>query len=229
MLRAKPVFLLFIVVSSSASADELGDAAVAGAALTHFDRGLDALEHGRSREAILELRRTWLLRRRPMVLLELASAYERAGERELAAKTYENYQRTARLAPWEQQSIGRRITVLRQAAEEEANVDDEPSQAPVPYAHQPPESAAPDRTLSLRVQAPVNANVKLYLAYRSGVATRFTSLEMKRHGIYKVASIPASAVSGRTLQYFIEARQVVTGQVVYRAGDRGNPNLVFIE
>lgn len=230
MPRASSVVLLLVLVASSSRAQESGDATVASAALSHFSRGLDALDQGRHRDAILELRRAWLLRRRPMVLLELARAYERAGERELAAATYERYQQASRLAPWEQQSIGQRISTLREAGEaEEATGDDEPTQASVPYAHQPLDSAAPDRPIEVRVQAPVNAKVRIYLAYRSDVEPRYASLEMRRHRIYKVATIPAGAVHGRTLQYFIEARQPVTGQVVYRSGSRGNPNLVFIE
>jgi hypothetical protein len=78
------------------------------------------------------------------------------------------------------------------------------------------------------VQTPVMKGVKVFLYYRAPGQADFTSVLMKRRGPEKVGRIPASEMSGKSVQYYIEAKDP-TGTVVKSSGSPSDPNIVLID
>ena len=97
------------------------------------------------------------------------------------------------------------------------------------WAHEPIDSAAAGAPIDVAIQSPVSRDVKVLLNYRAAWESDFTTVEMKRHAGDKVGQIPADAVRGRSIQYYIEARNIATGAVVYAAGTQIDPNIIFLE
>src|SRR5205085_156714 len=56
----------------------------------------------------------------------------------------------------------------------------------------------------------------------------FKPILMKRRGPQLVGRIPAKAVSGSALQYYVEARNSA-GSVVHAAGSESEPNIIIID
>jgi hypothetical protein len=75
---------------------------------------------------------------------------------------------------------------------------------------------------------PVMKGVKVYLYYRDAGSADFSSVVMKRHGTEKVGRIPASAMGGKSIQYYIEAKDD-KGNVINKSGSQAEPNVVMID
>jgi hypothetical protein len=99
---------------------------------------------------------------------------------------------------------------------------------PTEWAHTPIDSAPPAQPVDVRVQMPVMKGVKVYLYYRAPGQAEFASVLMKRRGAEKVGRIPASEMNGKSVQYYIEAKDP-TGNVVKNSGSPSDPNIVMID
>ena len=106
-------------------------------------------------------------------------------------------------------------------------------EAPAPPAttewkHVAVDAAPPDQPLDVRVQMPVQKGVKVYVYYRSAGQADFAQVLMRRHGGEKVGRIPADAMSGKSLQYYVEGKDD-KGNVVKSFGSPSDPNIVRID
>ena len=80
----------------------------------------------------------------------------------------------------------------------------------------------------MRVSTPVMKGVKVYVYYRGAGEESFKPVLMKRRGTEKVGRIPAEAVQGKAIQYYVEARDPA-GTVVKNSGSQSNPNIVMVD
>ena len=96
------------------------------------------------------------------------------------------------------------------------------------WAHTPVDSAPPGQPIDVRVQMPVMKGVKVKVYFRKEGQATFESAELKRRGNEKVARLPATVTSGRTFQYYVEARDAA-GTVVKNSGSESSPNIVLID
>ena len=108
-----------------------------------------------------------------------------------------------------------------------------PSESSAPPAtaewkHTPVDAAPPDQPLDVRVQMPVQKGVKVYVYYRSAGQADFNQVLMRRHGAEKVGRIPSDAMSGKSVQYYVEGKDD-KGNVVKAFGSPGDPNIVRID
>jgi hypothetical protein len=98
----------------------------------------------------------------------------------------------------------------------------------VTFAHNVIDAAPPDTPIDVRVSMSVMKGVKVYVNYRPEGESDFTPVLMKRRGREKVARIPGEAVSGKALQYYIEARDA-NGKVVKSSGSASDPNVIMVD
>jgi hypothetical protein len=116
-------------------------------------------------------------------------------------------------------------TGRRGAAEE----PDLPARVPQPLYCPTPDEAPPSEKITLHcvLQPEVSAN-KVLLYYRAPGALRFTPASTVRSpkGWYR-GVIPADVVQGRSLHFYVEARDA-TNEVVGHAGRDDSPNVVLI-
>jgi hypothetical protein len=99
---------------------------------------------------------------------------------------------------------------------------------PSEWSHTPIDAAPPNSPIDVRVQTPVMKGVQVYLYYREPGQADFTGVLMKRHGPEKIGRIPADAITGKSIQYYIEAKDK-TGNVVKNSGTQVDPNIVMID
>ncbi len=96
------------------------------------------------------------------------------------------------------------------------------------WSHAPIDAAPPGQPVDVRVQTPVMKGVKVFLYFRAAGQAEYRSLLMKRRGGEKVARIPGAAMAGRSIQYYIEAKDPA-GMLVNHSGSEGDPNIVIID
>ncbi len=96
------------------------------------------------------------------------------------------------------------------------------------FEHRVVEEAPPGKPLDLSAFVPESAHWQLTLYYRTAGRSKFSSTPMRPRYNELVGRIPASAMHGNTIQYYIEARDP-QGKVIGRSGHATSPNLVFID
>lgn len=99
---------------------------------------------------------------------------------------------------------------------------------PKHWSHTTLDAVPPSLPVDVRVAMPVMRGVKVMLHYRKAGQANFVAVEMRRRGPEKVARIPADAVDGTSLQYYIEAR-TSSGALVKNSASAIDPNIVLIE
>jgi hypothetical protein len=101
-----------------------------------------------------------------------------------------------------------------------------PARGSEPLSCRAPDEAPPDNEVMFRCAAGADTRVtKMILHYRAAGSELFTDLPMTRNkrGWY-IAVVPASATTGKSLQYFVEGR----GPVKVSSGSSESPNLILV-
>jgi tetratricopeptide (TPR) repeat protein len=244
----KLVLLLVLAFASPVAFARAGgdDAEVTRMAKEHYKAGLDAYNSGNYTQAIKELKKAYLLKRLPPLLLNIAATYRKMGDNDSAITYYQKYLTEAPDAKdhadvektvAELQAGGAKPTAV--AADDKASAPpaDAPPSAPAeaapvasaqPFQHTPVDAAPPDTPVDVRVTMPVQKGVKVYLYYREPGAAEFSSVIMKRKGPDKIGRVPANVTNGTSFQYYIEAKNA-DGNVVNHAGSPSEPNIVQID
>ena len=185
----------------------------------HYKLGLDAYQAGNYPSAIKELKKAYLLKRLPPLLLNIGATYRKMGDNDNAIYYYKKYLAEAPEAR-DRADVEKTVADLsaggatapsapsdesKPAESAPASTPEEPRASPA-FAHTPVDAAPPDSPVDVRVTMPVMKGVKVYLFYRESGAPEFSSVVMKRKGGEKVGRIPASAMNGKSIQYYIEAK-----------------------
>ena len=229
------------VVPAVAHAESSDEAEITAMAKEHYKLGLDAYKNGKYPEAIKELKKAYLLKRLPALLLNIGATYRKMGDIDNAVYYYKKYLAEApdahdrgdvekTLAELDKEKPGAGAGATGSGATEPTVP---PSESPAPAAstewkHTPVDAAPPDQPLDVRVQMPVTKGVKVYVYYRGAGQSDFTQVLMRRHGAEKVGRIPADAMSGKSLQYYVEGKDA-GGNVVKSFGSASDPNIVRID
>ena len=224
-----------------ARAESSDEAEITAMAKEHYRLGLDAYKTGKYPEAIKELKKAYLLKRLPALLLNIGATYRKMNDVENAVYYYKKYlaeapeakdrgevEKTLAELEHEKPGAGAAASSASAAAEPSA-----PSESPAPPAttewkHTPVDAAPPDQPLDVRVQMPVQKGVKVYVYYRGAGQSDFNQVLMRRHGGEKVGRIPADAMAGKSLQYYVEGKDD-KGNVVKSFGSSSDPNIVRID
>jgi tetratricopeptide (TPR) repeat protein len=222
----------------------------------HYRLGVAAFTEGRYEQAITELKRAYLIEPIPELLVNIGKTYEKLEDVNHAIYYYREYLTKSPPDAPHRDEIERRLDELegrgarRQPPRAPPPADEPPpreaepppreaepppppppaSRAPMPtkWSHTPIDAAPPSQPLDVRVQTPPMKGVQVFLFYRSPGEADFTPVRMRRLGPEMVGRIPAEALSGKTVQYYIEARRK-NGVVAQHAGSAAEPNLVMID
>jgi hypothetical protein len=227
------------VTPAIARAESSDEAEITAMAKEHYKLGLDAYKTGKYPEAIKELKKAYLLKRLPALLLNIGATYRKMADLDNAVYYYKKYLAEApdakdrgdvekTLAELEHEKPGAGAHASAAAAEPSA-----PSESPAPPAatewkHNPVDAAPPNQPLDVRVQMPVQKGVKVYVYYRGAGQSDFNQVLMRRHGGEKVGRIPAEALEGKSLQYYVEGKDD-KGNTVKSFGSPSDPNIVRID
>jgi len=226
------------VVAHAESSDE---AEITAMAKEHYKLGLDAYKNGKYPEAIKELKKAYLLKRLPALLLNIGATYRKMGDIDNAVYYYKKYLAEApdakdrgdvekTLAELDKEKPGAGGSATGSGASEPTAPA---SEAPAPPAsaewkHSSVDAAPPDQPLDVRVQMPVTKGVKVWVYYRGAGQAEFSQVLARRHGGEKVGRIPSEAMSGKSVQYYVEGKDD-KGNVVKSFGSAADPNIVRID
>jgi hypothetical protein len=225
------------------------DAEVMQMAKEHYRLGLEAFKKADYKTAIKELKRAYLLKQLPPLLLNIGATYRKMGNLDLATHFYKKYLDEA---PADAKDRGEVEGILAEIGQQKATVSPEPAttdepppssskdDAPPPprkapaasgaesWNHPVIDAAPPDTPVDVKVAMSVMKGVKVYLFYRMPGEEDFKPVLMKRKGPVKVGRIPAQAMTGKSIQYYIEAKNS-KGDVVKNAGSEADPNIIMID
>ena len=222
------------------------DAEVTKMAKEHYKAGVEAYKSGQYDVAIKELKRAYLLKRLPPLLLNIGATYRKMGDLDLALHFYKKYldeappeakdrgdvEGTVKEIEAEKSGGGKLPETHREPPTEGARKRAPPpeeSRCRPKWRHSVVELPPPPNTpLDVRVSMPVMKGVKVYVFYRAAGESDFQQVLMKRHGPEKVGRIPGDAMNGNAMQYYIEARDG-QGSVVQSSGSQSSPNIVMID
>jgi hypothetical protein len=230
--------LLLSVAPSVARAESSDEAEITAMAKEHYKLGLDAYKAGKYPEAIKELKKAYLLKRLPALLLNIGATYRKMNDLDNAAYYYKKYLAEAPDAK-DRGEVERTVAEIEKekpgagANASAAGGDSSPSESAAPPAtaewkHTPIDAAPPDQPLDVRVQMPVSKGVKVYVYYRGAGQADFNQVLARRHGGEKVGRIPSDAMSGKSVQYYVEGKDD-KGNVVKSFGSASDPNIVRID
>ncbi|MGZ3440731.1 MAG: tetratricopeptide repeat protein, partial [Polyangia bacterium] len=227
------------VTPAVARAESSDEAEITAMAKEHYKLGLDAYKNGKYPEAIKELKKAYLLKRLPALLLNIGATYRKMNDIDNAVYYYKKYLTEAPDAK-DRGEVEKTLAELdREKPGAGGNASSPPpaeapaSETPAPPAatewkHVAVDAAPPDQPLDVRVQMPVSKGVKVYVYYRAAGQADFAQVLMRRHGSEKVGRIPADAMSGKSLQYYVEGKDD-KGNVVKSFGSPSDPNIVRID
>ncbi len=218
------------------------DPEVTRMAKEHFKLGTEAYQAGKYEVAIKELKKAYLLKRLPLLLKNIAGAYRKMNDLDLSMHFYKKYLDEAPADAKdraETQSIIAELQKLKDSGGEAPPTETAPPPAqvretPAPrtqaaqWNHTIVDAAPPETPIDVRVSMSVMKGVKVYVYYRAPGESEFTPVLMKRRGAEKVGRIPAEAVSGKSVQYYIEAKDPA-GTIVKSSGSASSPNIVMID
>ncbi len=236
-------------IPSSGRAQEGDEAEVTKMAKEHYRAGLEAYKAGQYDVAIKELKRAYLLKRLPPLLLNIGATYRKMGDLDLALHFYKKYldeappeakdrpdvEATVKEIEGEKSGGGKEAvttpppeTATQEGSKEEAPAPKKRAAMPQEWSHTVVDAAPPNIPLDVRVAMPIMKGVKVYVFYRGPGESDYQQVLMKRHGTEKVGRIPADAMNGNAVQYYVEARDT-QGQVVKNSGSQTSPNIVMID
>jgi tetratricopeptide (TPR) repeat protein len=223
---------LLLCAASVALAENGDDTAMAK---EHYSLGLQAYKAGKYAEAIKELKKAYLLKRIPALLINLGATYRKMGDSENALYYYKKYLAEAPNAR-DKGDIEKLAAELEKerSGSASAGPPSETASEPTPppsaaaWKHTPIDAAPPGQPLDVRVGMPVSKGVHVYVYYRGAGEADFTQVPMHRHGGEKVGRIPAEALSGKSLQYYVEGKDD-KGNVLKSFGSAADPNIVRLD
>jgi tetratricopeptide (TPR) repeat protein len=227
---------LTLLCAKTARADD-DDPEVTAQAKEHYKAGLDAYKAGKYDVAIRELKKAHLLKRLPPLLLNIGATYRKMGDLDLALHFYQKYLDEAPADAKDRPEVEKTISEIKAQKSSASASEEAPSrreEAPPSkdrggeWNHNVIDAAPPDMPIDVRVTTSVMKGVKVFVYYRGSGQADFNSILMKRRGRDKVGRIPAEAVNGRALQYYIEAKDSA-GTVVKSSGSQANPNIIMVE
>jgi hypothetical protein len=231
------VALAIGVAPSVAYADD--EAEITAMAKEHYKLGLDAYKSGRYPEAIKELKKAYLLKRLPALLLNIGATYRKMNDADNAIYYYKKYLAEAPDAR-DRPEVERTLADVEREKRDgggmaasgggggEASPPAESAPTVSSWAHTPLDAVPPGSPVDVRVKMPVMRGVKVYVYYRGAGESDFTSVLMRRKGNEKVGRIPAEALAGKSFQYYIEGKDD-RGSVVKSFGSPSSPNIVSVD
>ena len=227
--------------SPVAHAADDDDPEVVAQAKEHYKAGLEAYKAAKYDVAIRELKKAYLLKRIPVLNLNIGATYRKMGDIDLALHFYQKFLDEAPADANDRPEVEKIIGELKAqksagSADDNKNNDDAPPPVREPkrgggsgeWNHNIIDAVPPNTPIDVRVTTSVMKGVKVFVYYRGAGSADYNSVLMKRRGKEKVGRIPADAVSGRSLQYYIEAKDSA-GTVVKSSGSQSNPNIMMVE
>jgi len=200
-----------------------------------FADGKKLHDAGKLTEAVEKFKTSYELSSNPLLLYNIGLTMQELGSDDLAVVYYRKFLAEAPADAAQRADVTERIAALtRKLAPAEPVAPPTEPDAPAPSAevpslgHHPIEAAPPDKPLDVTALVAPEAGLTLTLYVRSAGEATFTATPMIRRQKELVGRVPAARMTGRAVQYYLEARDA-RGGVVAHAGKATSPNVIAID
>lgn len=206
-----------------------------------YARGAEAFAKKDFDTAIEAFKESYRRSRNPLLLYNIGVTLEELGDKKLALFYYRKFLTDAPPDVKNRAEAARRASALAAALEGKTPAPPKPDTEEKPSApksnigggaqqfqHNVVGEAPPGKPLDITAFAPQDVGLTVYMYYRGAGASDFTKVQMKPRYQELVGRIPASVVSGSSLQYYVEARDV-GDEIVHRSGKPTSPHIVLID
>ncbi len=233
------------------AADPAPDAASLEEAKKHFAAGQKAFDGGDLKGAVEEFKESYKLSKNALLLYNIGFVYDKLDDSAMAIHYYEKYIIDAPDNPKTHERHleveGRIIQLKRNAKNGESPTAGEPAateptpaptgkgKKPAPeaapvtgFVHEAIDEAPPGRPVDIVVQVPQNSGWTATLFFRGAGEETFSAIVMKPHYSELVGRIPAGAMKGTSVHYYVEAKDG-GGKLVGNSGKAGSPNIIYLD
>ena len=216
----------------------------------HFAAGQKLFDAGDLTGAAGELKEAYRLSRNPLLLYNIGVVYDRLGDTALALHYFTRFieeQKDTERTHDRLTEAGKRAASLRQKLQdssgEEAPIHPPapatapataPSAEPIPapaLVHEPIDQAPPGRPLDVTAGVPSDPGWSVVLYYRGAGEDLYQQVRMRPRpglGAELVGRIPAAAMTGASLHYYLAARDA-EGKIVASSGKAATPNIITLD
>jgi hypothetical protein len=212
------------------------------AAKKAFGEGKELHDAGKLGEAVDKFKESYKLSKNPVLLYNIALTLDENKQSDDALFYYRKFLSDAPADAPQRKDVEARVKTLENdklAAEMGKSSDTKPAPAPAPakkatafnvadFQHTVVEDAPPNKPLDISATVPEGSDVSVVLFYRAAGQPEFTAKPMKWHGKDLVARIPPAAVTGSSIQYYIEVKDL-SGNKITSSGKPTEPNLINLD
>jgi hypothetical protein len=224
------------------------------AAKKAFGEGKTLHDQGKLLDAVEKFKESYRLSKNPLLLYNIGLTLDEAGQKDNALLYYRKFLSDAPQSAAQRATATERVRVLEKekldadlngptkpdtTAKPDTTVkpDTTPKQVKIKppgtygasdFQHQLVDSAPPGKPLDVTAFVPEDSGFTVTLEYRGAGDATFTAKPMKWRYKELVGRIPAAAMRGNTIQYYIKVTDQ-NGKEVATSGKPTNPNLVTIE
>jgi hypothetical protein len=203
-----------------------------------FTEGKQLYDAGRAADAVEKFKESYRLSRNPLLLYNVAFTFDQLAQKDLALLYYRKFltdapdtAQTAEqrgLAAVRAQALGVELG-LAVAAPAVPPVAAEPgAPAATEALHEVVDEAPPGSPLDVTASLPESAGWHATLYYRGAGAETFTAVPMRLRYRERVGRIPATVMTGNSVQYYLEVKDG-KDTLVARFGRPSSPNLVHLD
>jgi hypothetical protein len=202
------------------------------AAKKAFDEGNALYKAGKLAEAVEKIKESYNLSHNAFLLFNIGHIYDQiGGQKDQVLLYFKKFLAEAPANAPMRPDVQKRVEALEKesaAPPAPAPVVEEPKpQTTIELKHQQLESAPPGVPCDLTATVS-DPSLVVTLHYRGSGDVKFTEKRMTKRTDELVAHIPATAMAGSWIQYYIEVRDA-QGNLVTRNGKSTSPNLLLID
>ena len=212
------------------------------AAKRAFIEGKKLHEAGKLPEAIEKFKESYRLSKKPALLYNIGITMQEAGMDDLALFYFRKYLLDAPPDADQRATVQEHVKTLEKKLgsgsasppAETARTDATPKVKPAgtyssaDFQHEIVDAAPPGKPLDVTATVPEDSGFTVTLFFRVAGEDKFTARPMKRRYKEVVARIPATKLTGSSVQYYVEVKDAA-GAVIGKSGKATSPNLVTIE
>ncbi|MBA3538747.1 MAG: hypothetical protein H0T79_03900 [Deltaproteobacteria bacterium] len=218
------------------------------AAKAAYKEGKAFHDKGKFEQAISKYKESYKLSKKPVLLFNIALAFEASGDDEFALINYRKFVVEAAADDPQRPAAVTKVAELEKKLNTGSGTkpDPEPVKPVKPdpakplvikpagtysatdFQHQVVMEAPPGKSLDITAFVPEDSGWIVTLYFRGAGDTKFYAKTMKWRYKELVGRIPAQKVGGTSIQYYVEAKDD-TGATIARSGKSTSPNLVNVD
>jgi tetratricopeptide (TPR) repeat protein len=209
-------------------------------AKAEFQKGQEFFKAGQFVDAVKSFKKAYAFKPLPALLYNIGITYRKMNENELSIFYFDKFLKESPADAANRADAQKQLEELRAQKGGPgmlpgSDKESEPVAAAPPsewktvdkFDHQPPDEAPPGKPLDIRAMVPEKVAYKLTLYWRSAGQADFTAVEMHKRYYEFVGRIPATAVTGKSVQYYMIVKDP-TGKTYAKSGSPTQPNLIII-